>query len=396
MPSVGFVMVKAMSIVYFYESAFMMWRRRLAGIFAVARQEGWHVEPVNADLLESGVEPVLAYWKPDGIIVEGGALRHPGCGVACFAGQKAVFCDVDERRFPGRRYFGVRHNQDGVVKRALGELFSRGFADYGYVHFHTRREWSMERERIFASEIGERGLNSHVFKSWKRGKDEDIVAFDRRLEDFVGGIPKPCGILAANDEMAVRVLRAAERIGIRVPEEMAVMGIDDDELICENVLPTLSSVAPDFERSGRLAAGLLARRLARPKLEPVVLEFGSGPLVRRYSTRKTERVDIRAVRAVEYVRENACKGIAVADVVRSMGLKTRTAENRFREVSNRSIRDEIISVRIEAAKKLLRESKIAVNAIYSRCGYRDERSLRHVFTKVVGMSPLAYRKSGRR
>ena len=382
-------------VVYFYESAFMMWRRRLAGIYAVARQEGWRVESVNVDVLESGVDSALSYWKPDGVIVEGGALRHAGCESARFAGLKAVFCDVDERRFSGRRYFGVRHNQKGVVKRALGELFSRGFCDYGYVHFHTRRDWSMEREGIFASEVGNRGFNAHVFKSWKRGKNEDVVAFDRRLEDFVVGIPKPCGILAANDEMAVHVLRAAERVGIKVPEEMAVMGIDDDELVCENAMPTLSSVAPDFERSGRLSAGLLARRMARPKLTPVVLEFGSGPLVRRYSTRKTERVDMRVVRAVEYVRENACKGITVADVVRMMGLKTRTAENRFHEVAKRSIRDEIIFVRIEAAKKLLRESKIAVNAVYSRCGYRDERSLRHVFTKVVGMSPLAFRKSGR-
>lgn len=393
MPYAGFAMVKAMSIVYFYESAFMMWRRRLAGIFAVARQEGWHVESVNVDLLESGVAPVLAYWKPDGVIVEGGALRHSGCGVAMFAKQNAVFCDVDGKQFAGRRYFGVRHNQEGVVKRALSELFARGFGDYGYVNFRTRREWSAERERLFALEVRNRGFKAHVFKSWERGKDDDIVAFDQRLTDFIAGMPKPCGILAANDEMAVRVLRAAEHIGIRVPEEIAVMGIDDDELICENAMPTLSSVAPDFERSGKLAAELLARHLANPKLSPVVLEFGSGPLVRRYSTRKTERVDIRAVRAVEFVRENACKGIAVADVVRSMGLKTRTAESRFREVAKRSIRDEIISVRVEAAKKLLRESKIAVNAVYSRCGYRDERSLRHVFTKVVGMSPLAYRKS---
>ena len=385
---------KSKSVVYFYESAFMMWRRRLAGIYAMARQERWCVEAVNVDILESGVDSVLSYWKPDGVIVEGGVLRHHGCGAARFATQTAVFCDVDERRFAGRSYFGVRHNQESVVKRALGELFARNFRDYGYVHFHTRRDWTLEREKIFNSEVRIRGFQAQVFKGWSRGRNEDIVAFDRRLADFVAGIPKPCGILAANDEMAVHVLRAAEHMGIGVPEEMAVMGIDDDELVCENAMPTLSSVAPDFERSGRLAAGLLARRLVRPKLEPVVLEFGSGPLVRRHSTRKTERVDIRAVRAVEYVRENACRGITVADVVRSMGLKTRTAENRFREVAKRSIRDEIISVRIEAAKKLLRESKIAVNAVYSRCGYRDERSLRHVFTKVVGMSPLAYRKSG--
>ena len=94
---------KSRSIVYFYESAFTMWRRRLAGIYAVARQEGWHVESVNVDFLESGVDSVLSYWKPDGVIVEGGALRHPGCEAARFAGENTEadaaldgYIDADE------------------------------------------------------------------------------------------------------------------------------------------------------------------------------------------------------------------------------------------------------------------------------------------------------------
>ena len=159
---------------------------------------------------------MLEYWKPDGVIVEGGALRHNGCGAADFAGQKAVFCDVDEKSFAGRRYFGVRHNQEVVVKRALGELFARNFVDYGYVHFHTQREWTMEREAVFRSEVENRGSHARIFKSWERAGNEDITVFARRLADFVAGIPKPCGILAANDEMAVHVLRAAERVWSRI------------------------------------------------------------------------------------------------------------------------------------------------------------------------------------
>jgi len=172
---------------------------------------------------------------------------------------------------------------------------------------------------------------------------------------------------------------------------MAVMGIDNDELVCENTVPTLSSVAPDFVRSGKLAASLLARRFRKPDLEPVVISFGSTPLERRHSTRKTERVDMRAVRAVEYVRQHACDGITAADVIREMGLKVRTAELRFREVAKRSIRDEIIAVRVARAQELLRDRKMNVNDIYLKCGYRDCRSLRAVFTKATGMSLVKWR-----
>ena len=80
------------TILYFYESAFMMWRRRLAGIYAIARTEGWHVESIDVGELDNGVRSVLEYWKPDGVIVEGGVFRHKECPSNAFAGQTAVYC----------------------------------------------------------------------------------------------------------------------------------------------------------------------------------------------------------------------------------------------------------------------------------------------------------------
>lgn len=383
------------TVVYFYESAFMMWRLRLAGIYAVARQERWHVEFVDVGDLPRGVRPVLAYWKPDGVIVEGGVFRHRGCSAAAFDGLPSVFCDADAAQV-GAQAFCVRHNSEEVVKKALSELFARDFADYGYVHYRTRRDWSEEREAIFAREVKRRAKRGHVFRTWGGARTEDGARLGRRLEAFVAGLPKPCGILAANDEMAVHVLRAAERAGIAVPEEMAVMGIDNDVLVCENTLPTLSSVAPAFERSGRLAAGLLARRFKSPKLKPVELAFGSSPTERRHSTRKTERVDLRAVRAVEYVRVHACEGISASDVVREMGMRTRMAEYRFRAVAGHSIRDEIVAVRVAEAQRFLSDPKVPVDSVFSRCGYRDPRSLRYAFTSVTGLSPRAWRKKNLR
>ena len=231
------------TILYFYESAFMMWRRRLAGIYAIARAEGWHVESVDVGELDHGVRSVLEYWKPDGVIVEGGIFRHKGCPSNAFAGQTAVYCDADAS-VVGRNYFGVRHNSADVVKKAVRELLTRNFDAYGYVHYRTHRDWSDEREAIFRRQIDAYGKEGRIFVSWKHPKKEDSAAFGKRLEAFITELPKPCGILAANDEMAVHVFRAAESAGISVPQDIAVMGIDNDELVCENTIPTLSSVSP--------------------------------------------------------------------------------------------------------------------------------------------------------
>ena len=378
------------TVLYFYESAFTMWRRRLAGIYAIARNEGWHVESVDVGELKRGVRSVLKYWKPDGVIVDGGIFRHAGCEPKLFSDLPVVYCDADKSEV-GKTCFVVRQDSEDVTRKAIAELLARNFSDYGYVHYRTRRGWTIERATVFCREMRRRNKRPHVFRSWDCGRHEDVVDLKKRLVEFVTGLPKPCGILAANDEMAVHVLRAAESEGISVPEDMVVMGIDNDELVCENTSPTLSSVAPAFERSGKLAAGLLARRFRVPALKPIELKFGSLPVERRHSTRKTERVDMRAVRAVEYVRANACKGITAADVIRQMGMKVRMAEYRFREVAKRSIRDEIVAVRVARAKDLLRNSKMSVNDIYLKCGYRDPRSLRAVFTKTTGCSLLQWR-----
>ncbi len=381
------------TVLYFYENAFSMWRCRLSGIIAVAREEGWYVSPIDVGELERGVGPVLKYWKPIGVIVEGGVVRYKGCSADAFADQMAIY--YANTAVADKPYFGIRHNSVGIVKAAIRELLNSGFGAYGYVHHRTKADWSLEREAIFRQEMAACGRQGRVFKSWRRPKDEDNEAFGRRLEAFIADMPKPCGILAVNDEMAVHVLQAADNMGISVPRDMVVMGIDNDELVCENTIPTLSSISPDFEQSGKLAARLLARRLRNPEMKPVVLEFDSTRLVRRSSTRKVERADIRAVRALDFVRANACKGITAADVIREMCLKARTAEKRFREVAKRSIREEIIAVRIERAQDLLRTPGVSVDAIYPQCGYGDPRSLRAAFTREVGCSLSQWRSRNR-
>jgi LacI family transcriptional regulator len=281
---------------------------------------------------------------------------------------------------------GVLHDSRETARKMVRELLGLGFDSYAYVGWRERRDWSKEREEVFREEAARARKGFRAFSPWKGGRCASIVDYLERLEAFLVGLKRPCGVLAANDATAVHVLRIAEKAGIVVPDEMAVAGIDDDELVCENCMPTLTSVAPDFTRSGKLAIELLARRMAEPSARHEIVPFGSTDVVRRQSTRRFAQKDVRVVKAIEYIRLNACKGIGVADVVREMGVNPRSAELRFKEIAGHSMRDEILSVRIARAKEMLADPRNSVDAVAVACGYSDARALRHVFRTHLGIS----------
>ncbi len=382
------------TVLYFYEGAFTLWRRRLQGVCAYARRAGWHIEPVNIDNGAVDAKRMIAFWKPAGALVDGGVLGRRGFGADCFSGLPVVYCDPDRTKISGS-YYGVCHESGRTALDALRELLSLDCASYAYVHYHTRRDWSLERERLFRAETDPLGRPAAVFDSCAACRRADISVFLERLTAFLVALPRPCGVLAANDEMAAQVLLAASRAGVKVPREMAVVGIDNDELICENTHPTLTSVAPDFERSGFMAAELLAQAVKRPPCGAEVRVYGASGIVRRRSARAQDVCDGRVAKALEFIRRNACSGVPAAEVIRQMGMKPRTAELRFRQACGHSIRDEIMAVRLSQAKRLLADTDLPVAQVGGRCGYADERSLRYLFAKATGLSPNDWRRRNR-
>jgi len=381
------------TVLYFYEGAFTLWRRRMAGICASAQRLGWQIRPVNVDAAAVSAKVAIDFWKPPGVIVDGGVLSRRGFGAKAFAGLPAVYCDADESVLSGPCY-GICHDSVSTARAGARELAQLPCESYAYVHFHTRREWSDVRCREMRRAASAAGVPFRAFNSERAFRGADVVIFLGRLMDFLRRLPRPCGVLAANDEMASHVLAAASQAGIAVPDELAVVGIDNDELICENTHPTLTSVAPDFERSGRMAADLLARNIAEGGARPEVAVYGTTQLVRRRSTRIVAAKDPRVVRALEFIRRKSCGKTTAAAVIEVMGMKARSAESRFKEACGHSIRDEILSVRLAQAKRLLSDTDIPISHVCARCGYTDERSLRYLFTRATGYSPNEWRAQG--
>lgn len=375
--------------VLFFQYPWRLWRDRLAGVYRYAKKARWQVSVAEYGRNFESIAAALKFWSPDGLIVEGGYTELADFRQADFGGCPVVFCDprASRMRHP---YSGVVHDSSETTMLAAKELLSLGLPGYAFVGNLQPRDWSEHRREVFKSAVKEAGKRLDVFHT---GKVEAFDSFRDRLKVFLAALQRPCGLLAANDTTADIVLRLLRDMRIKVPEEIAVVGIDNDLLICENTVPTLTSIAPDFERSGYMAAEMLDERMGGGKVGNELRTFSAMNVVRRGSTRILKRKDDAIKKALEFIRENVADGISPRDVVRQIGGSRRQAECRFRALAGKSIGEEILAVRLETAKGLLADPSVPIGAVAARCGYSDDSLLRRAFKSATGMSLGEYRKS---
>ena len=214
------------------------------------------------------------------------------------------------------------------------------------------------------------------------------------LAPFLDSLPRPCGLFAANDGLGDAALRVCRMRGWAVPQDMAVIGVDNFDFICEMSEPTLSSIPPDWEGAARAAARLLAECMARPKARHASLAIPAPRVVRRASS--LFAADRRIARAMEHIRLHACEaGFAPPDVVAVAGLSRSQTDLLFRRVIGRSILDAIHDARLARAQDLLRAGKPA-SFVADMCGYASLVDFRHVFKRRVGKTVRQWTLAARR
>jgi len=369
----------------------------MEGIIAFAATRGWQVQRVTppahagADYLSSLAE----FWKPVGIV----AMYAPDTGIPSpdAAPDIPFVCfDLDESRRPEpeharRTRLGyVSCDSKSVAKMAARTLLEQGFASYAYVSAHTRFHWNETRREAFRAAIELNGGICHAYDG--SGLSSSAAADMERLGAWLKSLPKPCGLLAAHDRAAASVLMAAAREGIDVPGELAVVGVDDDETLCESMSPQLTSVSNDFFKGGRLA-GELIQKLAGPRLrQPPTACYGAEWLVTRLSTRRIVHPAPSVRLALEAIRRRAADGISAADILPVLGGSRRSAEKRFRAAVGKSILEEILDVRFERLLPLLRQPQIPLGSLADRTGFASENHLQRMFKARYGMTLSAYRK----
>ena len=286
----------------------------------------------------------------------------------------------------------VTSDSEGVGRAAAEAFLGKGFCHFAYVPDVYDWDWSALRGQGFAMRLAAEGLPCAHYRCPNDRARKDWALDQKHLARWLHELPKPVAILATHDARARQILETCHVNGLNVPGEVALLGVDNDEMICENTTPTLSSVQPDFEAGGYEAARLLEELMRGKARGDRNICYGVKQVVLRESSRFAHAVDRRYLRGLEFIRLNAGTAITVADVARHMGVSRRLAEMLFRRHVGHSILDEIQEVRLTRLKTFLSETTLPIGTITWQCGYQSENHVKRVFKQKTGLTMSQYRK----
>jgi len=370
-------------------------RDKLRGIFDYVHLYGpWHVHLVQGRAGEPRPTSAAEMKDYDGIIV--GQMMLDMEDALKRTRQPIILMDpLDDALKPGSPFARLPCTLDDserVGEAGAAYFLERGYVQFAYVGEALNRNWSAHRGECFCRRICAAGLACHLYPA--PDVSGDWKEEEKHLARWLAALPKPIALLAAMDTRAHQVIDLCADAGLRVPQDVAVLGIDNDELICNGSLPTLSSIRRDTEACGFLAARMLDRLMRRETRKREVIRYGVREIVTRDSTRSgAAMADSIALRAREFIRINAGANIGVPDVVRHLNVSRRLAEMRFRAACGLSLLAEIQNVRLERVEKLLTGTDLPLMEVCARCGFSTDVHLRRVFKRRFGVSMRDYRKT---
>ena len=369
-------------------------RELLSGLFKfVNTEKPWAMRLIQlpAESLSGAISKTIDE-EVDGLIVTTSADDETNAAIAS-ANVPTVFVDVRNPLFENRAtaVSFVRNDNDGIGTLGAKYLASLGsFNSFGFVPDIEQRAWSVLREKAFVRELGRRGAHARVFT----GNSRQMSIDRKNLITWLKRLPKPAAVMAAYDYRATQVCEACKEAGIRIPEQVAIVGVDNDELLCLSTTPSLSSIKPDHVSEGIQAAAELNRllRLGKRAKRRELFCHVQG-IVERESTKAGPPAATLIRRAIALIDENSRTNLMVGSVAARLGVSRRLLERRFREVRGESIHAYILAHRLTIVKHLLRTTKRSIAKIASECGFPSANSLSHIFARSIGCSMREYRNS---
>ncbi|MDO4585011.1 MAG: DNA-binding transcriptional regulator [Planctomycetia bacterium] len=278
-----------------------------------------------------------------------------------------------------------------VGKMAAEYFLQKRFPHYGYVGFFCKANWSDWRRDSYLARLREEGIDGLVYQPLNI-RNHPWSKEQKRMALWLKSIPKPIALFAANDYCGIQVMDTCQQCGIDVPEEVAVLGVDNHEILCQCHHPTLSSIQTFPKEQGFRYATILDRLMRGEERMGKIYTYGPTEVVSRQSTQCTWIEDKLVARAVEFIRINFGMPIGVPDVLKFTNVSRRTLEVRFQKELGHSILQEITRLRMEKLSRLLRETSLPLRELASLCGYWDDTYMGKVFQKYFACSMTQYRK----
>jgi LacI family transcriptional regulator len=361
-------------------------RELLHGVRAWGReQQAWSMR-LSEHGRGAGLPPWLKEWRGDGIIarVDNAAIA------AALRRSRVPVVDVSAALatpvFP--RVVTDSAAATGLAAEHLRERGFRHFAYCGDAQFH----WSAQRGRFFDEQVKAMGAAvAHFVQPAAKAGPVGAEVEQAALVAWLRALPKPVGVLACYDVRGQQVLEACHEAGLAVPDEVAVIGVHNDELLCDLCDPPLTSVIPDARRTGYEAAALLEQMMNGADVPVTTRRIEPVGVAARQSTDVVAVADKRVSAAVRFIRERAVSGIDVADVLRAVPMSRTLLERKFKQLIGHSPHEHIQRVRMERVKALLVTTELSVGAIAERVGVEHPEYLSVAFRRVSGLSPREYR-----
>ena len=342
------------------------------------------IEELRA-IIEGGLDAVLA----DTLFFSPEALEE-----LARSGLPAVlFNPPDPDPFDAARgdiaYVGLDSAEIG--RRAAEYLREQGkFSSFAYVNDRRLPSWSLAREKAYGEALAKHGI---TMRSYRAPSPERTFNAEARanLQQWLKDLPKPAAVFAAHDPRAVEVLHLAGSPGLRVPDDMVVLGVDDDTMICLMTEPPLSSIRPDCEQAGHFAMELLSKMLVGVKV-PRKSVVPVREIVGRRSTSPSTYAGRLVEAASEMISAHACDIASVGEIAARLHVSRRLLDLRFREIKGTSVLEALISVRLENVKALLDSTTLSIGEITALCRFRTETYLKRLFKARFGLTMRDYRR----
>jgi LacI family transcriptional regulator len=293
---------------------------------------------------------------------------------------------------PGLSYPIVVVDNAQVAKLAAEHFVERGLKHFAFCGrprgtnpvLDQRGDYFEEFTRAVSGEC-------HVYPAVRTAEQAGWEHEQAELAEWIRSLPKPVGVMACNDERGLQVLDACRRAGCAVPEQVAMIGVDNDEPLCDLSIPPMTSVDVNSEGVGYEAAALLDRLMDGRKAPTKATTVAPRGVITRLSTDMVASEDEEVNRAVRYIRENACGGVQVSDVVNFMGMSRATLQQRMKQIVGRTIHQEIQRVRLARVQELLVMSGLTIKQVTREAGFASVQYMTRVFRATTGETPAKYR-----
>lgn len=388
-------MVRVYRVALLLETSTEYGRGLLRGIVKYARLHGpWSIY-ISPGHLEQ-ILPKAKSWMGDGIIAR---IHSPQMAKLIRAtGLPVVASSLEEMAWdkPSHEFCEIRTDSPGIARTAAVHLMRQGLRHFGFCGFDAC-EWSINREQAFSHFLAEAGFACYKrriqYANWLQRPDWIQACENERplMESWLRSLPKPVGVMACNDVCGREVLQACTTAGLCVPDEVALVGVDNDDLLCELSDTPLSSVALNLEQAGYEAATVLDTMMSGQRKRQETVLVTSAKVVARRSSEVIVHEDPLVVAALRFIRDHAGQHIGVPDVVGEMGVCRRTMERRFTRAVGRSILSEITRCRLERAKQFLKETNLPAHRVATSSGFSSPRTLNRTFLRLEGQTATVFR-----